>query len=234
VSPQPPRQEPLERIRRIMEHSRVPHWVEDCTRCGAPFVRPAAKGCRVPWKYFHRCCKHHLGGLEPCQLRVGECMIEELTDKARRLQIKADALPIDAHAMQKALRKMHGERNGWEIFPEFQLWSRRVDALAVRLYNSGPPIVAYEIKVSRGDWLAELKQPDKRVEAEEVAAECRIAAPAGLIPPEELPQGWGLLEVRLGPRGGVLPELLLEGSQRPVTSLQTQFVARMLWRMRSR
>lgn len=210
---------------------RLPDISEECTRCGAPFGERARSSCKRPYNLFHICGKHHGRSVAPCQLRLGWCLLEDASAKADRLQVRADAIPIDAHLVQRALRKLHDRRNGWELFPEFQLWTRRVDALAVRLYNSGPPIVAYEIKVERGDFLAEMRSPDKRAEAEEIAAECWFAAPKGLIAPEELPEGWGLVEVRLGPRGGSYAERIVPARQRPITQLPLLFVARMLWRM---
>ncbi len=52
-----------------------------------------------------------------------------------------------------------------------------------------------EVKVTRGDWLRELKQPLKRRPAEAVANLMWLAAPKGVAKAEELPRGWGLLEV---------------------------------------
>lgn len=212
---------------------RIPDLDEECTRCGGPFSDPPGKACKVGYRYFHICGKRHGRGIEMCQLRVGECLLEESSEKMRRLQVKADAITIDARIVLKGLGKLHERRNGWELFPEFVLWTKRVDALAVRLYNSGPPLIAYEIKVERGDFLAEIRNPDKRLEAMEVAAAYYLAAPTGLIAPEEVPEGCGLVEVSLGPRGGAYPTVVVAAPERPVTTLPLQFVARMLWRMRS-
>lgn len=73
---------------------------------------------------------------------------------------------------------------------------RWADAVAVGLWPSrGLEIHGIEIKVSRSDWRRELKKPDK---AENVAAYCDrwwIAAPKDVVPVDELPEGWGLLEI---------------------------------------
>lgn len=50
-----------------------------------------------------------------------------------------------------------------------------------------------EIKVSRGDWLRELAQPYKAEEFQKYCRHWYVAAPAGLLSPDELPPAWGLL-----------------------------------------
>lgn len=73
---------------------------------------------------------------------------------------------------------------------------RRIDAIAVGCWPSrGLYLHAIEIKVSRGDFLRELKDPEK---AETLVRNCDcmfIAAPKGMVKPAELPETWGLLEV---------------------------------------
>ena len=63
-------------------------------------------------------------------------------------------------------------------------------------YNSrGLEINGVEVKVSRSDWQRELKNPKKTEEG--VWRYCDrwwIAAPKGMVKPDELPLGWGLLE----------------------------------------
>lgn len=71
---------------------------------------------------------------------------------------------------------------------------RRADALYVGFTAaSGRRLVGHEIKVSRSDWLAELRSP----KADAWADQCHawyVVAPAGLVPVNELPEGWGLME----------------------------------------
>ena len=73
---------------------------------------------------------------------------------------------------------------------------RTADALAMQVWPSrGLHLYGFEIKVSRADWRKELKSPAK---AESVAQYCHywaIVAPSGIVPVEELPPLWGLLEV---------------------------------------
>lgn len=85
----------------------------------------------------------------------------------------------------------HG--TGWQAH-------RHVDAVAMDTWPSrGLTLHAIEIKVDRGDWRREKREPEK---AEQLARFCDlfwIAAPAGIVPIDEIPEAWGLLE--LGPKG---------------------------------
>lgn len=74
--------------------------------------------------------------------------------------------------------------------------NQRIDAFAMHCFPSKGFIrVGYEVKVSRGDFLNELKNPDKRIATEMFTNVWYFAAPVGMIKPEELPDGWGLVEV---------------------------------------
>jgi hypothetical protein len=93
---------------------------------------------------------------------------------------------------------------------------RIIDALAVRCWGGGKGHVrlAFEVKVSRPDYRNET--PEKRAPAEASAHQCAYVVPAGLIRPDELPDGWGLIEV------------FENGSDRPPTS--RPLGSRALWR----
>lgn len=78
--------------------------------------------------------------------------------------------------------------------------SRRIcDYMAMDLYpgygvRRGPKLHGHEVKVSRADWLSELKDPTK---AQAFARYCDywwlvVAAP-GIVHDRELPAGWGLM-----------------------------------------
>lgn len=77
--------------------------------------------------------------------------------------------------------------------------SRWADAIAMSLWPSrGLEVHGFELKVYRGDWLRELKQPEK---AEAIAPFCHrwyIVTPQGLVLDGELPPAWGLLELKGG------------------------------------
>ena len=56
--------------------------------------------------------------------------------------------------------------------------------------------VVIECKASRSDFLADAKKPFRTSPEEGLGCERFYLAPAGMIAPEELPAGWGLLECR--------------------------------------
>lgn len=84
-----------------------------------------------------------------------------------------------------------------EVAPETGGGTRYADAIAVNLWRSrGHAVHGFEVKVSRSDWLRELKAPEK---AEPLFRYCDhwfIVAPKGVVKDGELPPTWGLLEVR--------------------------------------
>lgn len=73
----------------------------------------------------------------------------------------------------------------------------RADALYVGFTStSGRLLIGHEIKVSRADWRTELAKAGK---ADTWADECHawyvVAPDTSVVPPEELPPGWGLLTI---------------------------------------
>lgn len=74
--------------------------------------------------------------------------------------------------------------------------NRWADAIAFSLWPSrGLTLHGFEIKVSRSDWVRELKDPAKSADIQGYCDHWSIVAPDGLIPVHELPPTWGLLEV---------------------------------------
>ena len=91
----------------------------------------------------------------------------------------------------------------WAIFVELNLRtgfnSQRCDFFAFDMWPSKNFWrIAYEIKVSRSDFSKELSDPSKRQVSEELANECFFATPASLLRIDEIPEGWGLVEVTKG------------------------------------
>lgn len=92
----------------------------------------------------------------------------------------------------------------WATFAEFGAGmgsgsSRRIDLFTFNCHESKRWMrVAYEIKVSRSDFNNELADPTKREGAETWANECYFAMPTGLVKADELPEGWGLVELNKG------------------------------------
>ncbi len=109
-------------------------------------------------------------------------MSEKITanDLVDRLRVRYDAKEwLTATEVANATGSMAGR---WIDFAAIHKWPSR------RLY------VAVEIKVSRADFRRELEEPEKRRWVEDQMSEFWFAAPKGVIPLEELPEGAGLLE----------------------------------------
>lgn len=81
-----------------------------------------------------------------------------------------------------------------------------VDTWQSSMENGSLAIHGVEVKVSRSDWLRELKDPQKSAETMQWATHRWLAVPLATIArPEELPEGWGLLVIG----GSVLDEKLI-------------------------
>ncbi|MFZ6655910.1 hypothetical protein [Undibacterium sp. TJN19] len=122
--------------------------------------------------------------------------------QADLLKTEAPSAPVvlnTAHARQMLHKRYTAPE--WalmeEVAPATGGGTRYADAVAINLWNSrGHAIHGFEIKVSRSDWLRELKQPEK---AEDIYRFCDywwILAPKGIVKDGELPPSWGLLELR--------------------------------------
>jgi len=71
---------------------------------------------------------------------------------------------------------------------------RSADAVAMNCYPSkGCELLGFEIKISRGDWLRELKASTKAVPVGKFCDRWYVVAPDGVVKREELPRGWGLI-----------------------------------------
>lgn len=106
------------------------------------------------------------------------------------------------------LREHHvtGRQGEWATFVELRgstgfVNDQRIDFFAVHTWPSKRyQSIAYEVKVSRGDFLKEIRHPEKRRFAESVASKSYFVAPIGLIKSHEVPEGWGLMEPKRGTR----------------------------------
>ena|SRR5690625_1570879 len=73
---------------------------------------------------------------------------------------------------------------------------QRLDAYAINLFRSNNyERIAYEIKVSRSDFLSEINNPDKRRQALEFSNKFYFVTPKGLLTKDEIPKECGLIEV---------------------------------------
>jgi hypothetical protein len=102
---------------------------------------------------------------------------------------------MDAVEVKDALRKRHPatQKMGARTIPGpwtcIEEW-RGVDLLALCATTAGRvrnAVVGYEVKVSRADYRAELRNPHKRGEALSFCHEFYFAVPDGLLRDEELP-----------------------------------------------
>lgn len=74
---------------------------------------------------------------------------------------------------------------------------RTADAVAMGLWPSrGLELLGFEVKVSRADWLRELRDPKKAEDIFRFMDGWYIVAAPGIIEPGELPATWGLLVPR--------------------------------------
>jgi hypothetical protein len=97
----------------------------------------------------------------------------------------------------------HYSRSDWLCFDELRVGTgygkdaeKRIDFWAIEAIPSKRfRRVAYEIKVSRADFLAELRQPRKRARALLLSNEFYFITPPGLVKDAELPPECGLVEV---------------------------------------
>jgi hypothetical protein len=100
---------------------------------------------------------------------------------------------MTAHDVLKALRKLWPEMPmAVEVATPDYLGHSYADALFL-MGSEG--MTAVEVKVNRGDWLAELKDPMKRSPIVAISARFYFATPAGMTLPAELPEGCGLIEI---------------------------------------
>ncbi len=74
---------------------------------------------------------------------------------------------------------------------------RHLDLVAWNTFASrGLTVEGVEVKVSRADWLRELKDAAKAEETFAMVERFFVAAPPDVVKAEELPPDWGLLEIR--------------------------------------
>lgn len=99
--------------------------------------------------------------------------------------------------------------NEWRFVMEDGKWRKqfkdgfnpeqRIDAWAMSAWKSDKyKSIAYEIKVSRTDFLREIAEPEKRATAMRFSNQFYFVAPDGIIKPSEVPEGCGLLLIRDG------------------------------------
>lgn len=127
-------------------------------------------------------------------------------------------------------RDLHGNGQRWvyathvRSHPGFYA-TREADAVAVDLWPSNRNAVhGHEVKVSRADWLAELRQPEKHVPVARYCDYWWLVVPERRIAlPDELPTGWGM--ILAGPDG---TRVLKSAPRRDPEPMPRGFVACMM------
>lgn len=156
------------------------------------------------------------------------------TETAKPAKLTAQDLRrliAERHDIHAAGDKRTGLSLEWALFFELRNGTghgrqdRYVDAFAFNLYPSKKHWrVAYEIKVSRSDFLSELKKPEKRAFGFEISNEFWYVCTPGVAKPEEIPEGCGLLVVQ----GGKLKRVVqaLQREARDMTMSEMASIAR--------
>jgi hypothetical protein len=100
---------------------------------------------------------------------------------------------MTADEVVRALRSRHPDLGGeWLTYAE----CFRIDFFAMHAWPSRKHVrVGYEIKVSRGDFLSEIRKPGKRMNAVDLCNEFYFATPAKLVHADEIPDDCGLVIV---------------------------------------
>lgn len=140
----------------------------------------------------------------------------------------SDLFPWKAADVCAALRLRYPTTEyaiAFEVPHEVGGGNRRADCVVMNLWRSrGLEILGFEVKVSRSDWLSELKKPEK---ADSLARYCDrwylVISDPKIVKDGELPPTWGLL-CRKGDR---LVEVVKAPKQKPV-ALDRPFLASML------
>lgn len=84
-----------------------------------------------------------------------------------------------------------------------RLWglnNRVADFVAIDKYSASQALIGHEVKVSRADWLTELRDPTKADPVKRFCTYWYLVVPdASIVHDGELPEGWGLM-VKAGER----------------------------------
>lgn len=135
-----------------------------------------------------------------------------------------DKQAVSASDLRKAIASRYCAPE-WYVQEEVTYRSRRLDVVAFNLWGARKyNVVGFELKVSRSDWLRELKAFEKAEGWWQIVDAFYIVAPAGLVKPEELPAGWGLLQLH----GGALRAKVTPTYKAPAETLPRELVARFL------
>lgn len=107
--------------------------------------------------------------------------------------------PTGARAVTAALKaamRHRFEANEWVLCWEVLGGGGRADCIAVNLWGSRSyEVHGFEVKATRTDWLRELAKPSKADYFHARTHRWWLVAAPGVVIKNELPKGWGLLEL---------------------------------------
>jgi hypothetical protein len=106
-------------------------------------------------------------------------------------------------------------------------WGRKryADAIALSCWPSrGIYLIGFEVKVDRYDWVRELTNPEKAQEIQKWCTYFYLAAPPGVINPDEVPKTWGLYVIE----GKKKATLVKDAPKRKPKPFTPEFVASLL------
>lgn len=100
----------------------------------------------------------------------------------------------------EALQRKHAPAKGWvtvaEVCVDTGGFAQRLDLFAMATWRTlDYERIAYEVKVTRADFMREVVDPTKRAAAVARSHFFRFATPAGLVQANEVPHGCGLVWV---------------------------------------
>lgn len=140
-------------------------------------------------------------------------------------------IKLTAKEVLIALKKRHKDKSQYAFFEELRCGTgyshykignhtinpeQRFDVFVLDLYPSNKHLrTVYEIKVSRSDFLHEIKNPEKRKTALLFSNQFYFVVPTGLVKKEEIPNECGLIYVseNLGTR--IMKEAPMRNSIEP-------------------
>lgn len=140
-------------------------------------------------------------------------------------------MSVTSKDIVKALQRHHTHIDGWVLLSELNSCTghdpeNRLDAWAICCWKRkdiSNLVRAFEIKVSRADFMKEIRNPDKSWFAKRVSHEFYFVAPAGLISEDELDPDTGLMELVDGDI-----HIVKRAKVRPLHGPKWTFVAGML------
>lgn len=148
---------------------------------------------------------------------------------------------VDAKKLRELVRQKF-PRNSYAVFDEVRSETgytvgvpvRSLDMLAMSLWRSGDlELHGFELKVSRADWLRELRQPDKSEAIAKYVDRFWIvtSSPRVVVDVDEVPVGWGLMvagphDVWLAPALDL--HVIVKAPKREAQPLDRRFIASLM------